>query len=287
MKRIIIFYSCALLLAQPVYSQLTFPKLTIPVSFSGKIKLADSLQKAKAPDAAILKTFLPQYSPQFQDNLIEALLVLDETFTSENANDPNIWFQKRLPELIRMVRTQYPEITRPMIYKIFYTFCYSRKPELFSWLWPWDIEEILNIAYGQPKSEPTGPKYLKEAKVPVETVFSYYAYKTTIITDPWISSSTTTTTSTDQYSVKSTVYKLLRGGYSPAEIYNSMRMGGYRTWFWIIGFCYANSLIDTPVETIARILKNDRITNDELSSILSQVPEYKKPANQLKAQMAN
>ena len=262
------------------------PKLLIPASFSGKLKLADSLQKLKIPAGVMLKTFLPQYSPQFQDKLIDALLVLDQTLMTDQMKDPNFWFDNRAVELVQTVRTQYPEISRPMLYKIFYTFCYSRKPDFLAWTWPWQIEEVLNQSYGQQKSDPTGPKYLKEAKVPVETVFSYYAYKATLITDPWVSTETTTA-KRDQYSVKTTVYKLLRGGYTPAEIYSCMRNGGYRSSFWINGFCFANSLIETPVETVARILKNDRISDDELVAILSQVPEYKKPENLLKAQMAN
>jgi hypothetical protein len=298
MQKIIKLLVVGFLLVQSLQAQVTpvvspaanVPKLVIPATFTGKVKLADSMQVIKTPIGVMLKTFLPQYSPQFQEQLIEALIVIDQALRSNNMNESNYWFENRAPELIRTVRTQYPEITRPMIYKIFYTFCYSRNPAVFSWVWPWLIEEKLNESYGQQKSDPTGPKYLKEAKVPVETVFSYYAYKTALMTDPSDPSANSRTTSSedyDKYSVKTTVYKFLRGGFSPTEIYTCMRNGGYRSKFWIVGFCLANSMIETPVESVARILKNDRITGDQLTDILSQVPDYNKPENLLKAQMAN
>jgi hypothetical protein len=295
MQKIIKLLLVGFLLIQSLQAQVTpvvspaanVPKLVIPATFTGKLKLADSLQKLKTPAGVMLKAFLPQYSPQFQELLIEALIVIDQALKSDDMKEPNYWFENRASDLIRTVRTQYPEITRPMIYKIFYTFCYSRNPDFFSWAWPWLIEEKLNESYGQQKSDPTGPRYLKEAKVPVETIFSYYAYKTALMSDPSANSQTTTSEYFDQYSVKTTVYKFLRGGFSPAEIYNCMRNGGYRSKFWIIGFCFANSLVETPVESVARILKNDRITGDQLTGILSQVPDYKKPENLLKAQMAN
>lgn len=267
------------------------PKLVIPATFAGKLKLADSLQKLKTPTGVMLKTFLPQYTPQFQDQLIEALLALDMALTSENAADLNHYFFIRINDLILAVKTEYPSITRPVLYKIFYTFCYSRKPELFTWAWPWFLEESLNMSYGQNRSDLTGPKYLKEAGVPIGTVFSYYAYKTSLVTDPMVSEkitgSSAGTSTIDRYSIKTTIYSFLSAGYSPAEIYTSLRNGGYRSDIWIMGFCYANSLYATPIETVARILKNDRITGNELARILSLIPDYKKPENILKAQMVN
>ncbi len=284
----------ALLLVQSLQAQVTpvvspaanVPKLVIPATFAGKLKLADSLQKLKTPTGVMLKTFLPQYSPQFQDQLIEALLALDMALTSENAADLNHYFFNRINDLILAVKTEYPSITRPVLYKIFYTLCYSRKPELFTWGWPWYIEEALNMSYGQNRSDLTAPKYLKEAGVPIGTVFSYFAYKTSLVTDPMVSKYLTDTP-VDRFSIKTTVYSFLSAGYSPAEIYTSMRNGGYRSDIWIMGFCYANSLYATPIETVARILKNDRITGNELARILSMIPDYKKPENILKAQMAN
>jgi hypothetical protein len=292
MKKRTVSLLLAVVLSLTVQSQVTAPvlnapRLTIPATFSGKLKLADSLQKLKTPAGVMLKAFLPQYTPQFQDQLIEALLVVDNAITIEDPADPGYWFFFRVNDLIQAVKTEYPTITRPVMYKVFYTLCYSRKPELFSWTWPWFLEESLNTSYGQNKSDLTAPKYLKQAGVPITTVFSYYAYKTTIITDPWISNKETMTADRDRYSIKTTVYNLLTGGYTPAEIYTSMRNGGYRSEIWVSGYCYANSLFATPVETVARILKADRITGDELGRILSQIPEYKKPENLLKAQQAN
>ncbi|MBI5373499.1 MAG: hypothetical protein HZA79_15855 [Sphingobacteriales bacterium] len=264
---------------------MTLPKLTIPASFAGKIKLVDSLQKAKAPDGAILKAFLPQYAAQFQQQLIENLLLLDQA----SMDNGNVWFSRRVPELITTVRREYPEITRPVIYKIFYAFCYSKKPSFFDLFWPWDMEKALNISYGQNAGDNTAPKYLKEANLGMDVVFSYYAYKTTLFTDPWVTSGMPNY-SPEEFqglTVKSTVYKFLSGGFSPAEIYDAMRRGGYRSDYWLIGYCFANSLYGTPVETVARILKKDYITDTELVRILGQSSDYKKQENILKALQAN
>lgn len=175
------------------------------------------------------------------------------------------------------------------MYKIFYAFCYSKKPSFFDLFWPWQMEKALNTSYGQNPGDNTAPKYLKEAKVGIEVVFSYYAYKTTLFTDPWViaGSSTYSHETYQGFTVKSTVYKFLSGGFSPAEIFDAMRRGGYRSDYWIIGYCFANALFGTPVETVARILKKDYINDDELIRILSQVSEYKKQENLLKALQAN
>lgn len=287
MKRFIPLLLCTVIFSQAVIGQVNtnvnVPKLSIPASFEAKVKLADSLQKAKAPAGAILKTFLPQYTPQFQDQLIETLKVLYST------KKENGLYTYSIANLVQATKSEYPGITRANMYKIFFAF-YNRinLSQQFD-LWPWLVEWILNEAYGNTYSDHTGPKYLKEANVSPVVIFSYYAPLTNVLTE---SICLYTYSNKDpgglvDVQIRNTIYKFLQGGFTPAQLYDLIKSSGYRNKLWIQNFCGANSLFGTPVETVARILKNDYFTNDELSKILSQVSDYNKPENMLKAQMAN
>ena len=291
MQKIIKFLVVALLLVQSLTAQVTpvvspaanVPKLVIPATFAGKLKLADSLQKLKTPTGVMLKTFLPQYSPQFQDQLIEVLRVM---FVTKKGNTQTNY---ELSDLISAVKTEYPEITKPNMYKLFFTF-YTRINISFEFqLWPWIIEWNLNKSYSNDIYEHTGPKYLKEANVSPAVIFSYYAPHTNVLTESvcLYTYDNKNPGSLVEVQIRTTIYKFLKGGFTPQQLYDLIKNAGYRNKMWIQNFCGANSLFGTPVETVARILKNDYFTNDELSKILSQVSEYNKPENLLKALQAN
>ena len=291
MRNAIKILAAAFLMAQTVQAQInpvispavTAPKLVIPASFEAKVKLADSLQKAKAPAGAILKTFLPQYTPQFQDQLIETLKVL---YSTKKGNGE---YTYSLVDIALATKSEYPEITRANMYKIFFTF-YNRinLSQQFD-LWPWVVEWVLNEIYGNTYSDHTGPKYLKEANVSPTVIFSYYAPNTNVLTESvcLYTYDNKNPGSLVEVQIRTTIYKFLKGGFTPQQIYDLIKNAGYRNKMWIQNFCGANSLFGTPVETVARILKNDYFTNDELSKILSQVSEYNKPENLLKALQAN
>lgn len=258
------------------------PKLVIPVTFEAKVKLVDSLQKAKAPAGAILKSFLPQYTPQFQDQLIETLRVMYDT-KKENGQ-----YAYEFGDLIPAVKTEYPEITRPTMYKIFFAFYNRISISKHFDLWPWLVEWSLNESYGKEVFEHTGPKYLKDAGVSPSVIFSYYAPWTNLLTESMClyTFSTRNPGGLVELQIRSTIYKFLKGGFTPQQIYDLIKNAGYRNKLWIQNFCGANSLFGTPVETVAKILKNDYVTNDELAKILAQISDYNTPENMLKAQMA-
>jgi hypothetical protein len=261
------------------------PKLVIPATFAGKLKIADSLQKLKTPAGVMLKTFMPQYSPQFQDQLSEALLLIAKTQWSNNHSQG---FNETVGQLINTVRTEYPQITRANIYKIFYKMSYSLIELRGNWAWL--LDDLLSVSYGEKKNYLilTGPKYLKEAKLDISEVFSYYSgtadfyfFLKVVGTYP-VNQDTLR-----KYSPQTIVGGMLQAGYTPEVIYEHMRKSGLRIGDWLMGFCKANAEALTPVETVARILKKDYYTNEELVYLLSYVPGYNSQANLLKAQQAN
>lgn len=290
MKKRTVSLLIAVVLAFAVQSQVTAPvlnapRLTIPATFAGKLKLADSLQKLKTPAGVILKTFLPQYTPQFQDQLSEALMLIAKT---EWSNNHSHGFNETVGQLINTVRTEYPQITRANIYKIFYKMSYSFL-ELTS-NWAWMLDELLSAAYGEKKNNLllTGPKYLKEAKLDASEVFSYYY----VTADLFVLSQVFDCYSFNQdtlrkYSPQTIVGGMLHAGYTTEVIYEHMRKSGLRSGNWLMGYCKGNADALIPVETVARILKKDYFTNEEIVYLFSYVPGYNSPANLLKAQQAN
>jgi hypothetical protein len=289
MKKRTISLLIAVVLTFTVQSQVTAPvlnapKLTIPATFTGKLKLADSLQKLKTPVGVMLKTFMPQYSPQFQDQLAEALMLIAKTQWSINHN---LGFNETVGQLINTVRTEYPQITRANIYKIFYKMCYTMFELRADWAW--GLDELLSVSYGEKKSYLilTGPKYLKEAKMEASEVFSYYSGTADVYFFVHILAVPLPEDTLRKYSPQTLISGMLRAGYTPEVIYEHMRKSGFRVGTWILGFCKANAELVNPVETVARILKKDYYTNEELIYLLSYVPGYNSPASLLKAQQAN
>ncbi|MEQ1799869.1 MAG: hypothetical protein ABL872_18070 [Lacibacter sp.] len=286
MQRFLMFFICAFLCVSAVLSQINpvispagnIPKLTIPVTISGKIKVVDSLKNANVNAGAILKAFIPQYTPQFQEQLVEQLIILRHAgFTSK--------------ETIPVVVAEYPNITKPVLYKIFFAYGHriNFAMHLLPW-WPWDIEKNLNEAFGMNKNEPTAAKMLKDSKLNFETVFAYYARLMNEFTVPncWKGlPGMSVEYIPENWQIKYNLYTFLQAGYSANEIYDAMKKNGYRSDIWLVGFCNANELVGTPVETIARILKADYIYGEELSRILKLTQGYNKPADILKALQAN
>jgi hypothetical protein len=288
MNKRIVSLLTAIVLTSAVQSQITTPvlntpKLTIPATFAGKLNLVDSLQKTKASAGVILKVFLPQYTPQFQDQLIENLRVI---YATKKANGS---YNYNFQDLILAVKTEYPNITRANMYRIFFAL-YNRinLSQQFD-LWPWLTEWILNESYGDSFQEHTGPKYLKEANVSPAVIFSYYAPQANVLTESicLYTYSNKNPGALIDVQVRNTIYKFLKGGFTPQQLYDLIKNAGYRNKMWIQNFCGANALFGTPVEIVARILKSDYIDNDELSKILSSISEYNKPENLLKALQAN
>lgn len=286
MRQISLLFMCICFAKATAFSQVTLPntqianipKITIPTNLSGKIKVVDSLKKANINAGAILKAFIPQYTPQFQDQLVEQLIILRYAgFTSK--------------ETIPVVMAEYPNITKPILYKIYYAYGHriNFSMNLAPW-WPWDLEKQLNEAFGVNKSEPTTAKMLKESKLNFETVFAYYARLINEFTVPncWKGlPGMSIEYIPENWQIKYNLYTFLQAGYTPNEIYDAMKKNGYRSDIWLVGFCNANELVGTPVETLARILKADYIYGEELSRILKLTYGYNKPADILKALQAN
>ena len=260
------------------------PKLVIPATFAGKLKLADSLQKIKTPAGVMLKTFLPQYAPQFQDQLSESLVIIAKAQWSA---DYKVSYKQTIRELFNIVRAEYPQITRPVMYRIFYKMSYSIFDLRMDWAW--QLDEELSTLYGDQKHYLilTGPKYLKEAKMDLSETFSYYSGPADAYFFVHILTTPLNEDTLRKYSPQTIISSMLRAGHSPELIYDYMKKSGYRVGIWLGGYCKANVEVSTPVETVARILKKDYFTNDELVYLLSNIPGYNSPASLLKAQQAN
>lgn len=289
MKKRTLSLVIAVTLTFTVQSQVTAPalnapKLTIPATFAGKLKLADSLQKLKTPAGVMLKNFMPQYTPQFQDQLIEDLIIVAKVQWELNNE---YGYRYIIKDLVNTVRTEYPQITRASIYKIFYTMCY--KMFFLVPTWGWDLDEVLAVAYGERKHylSLTGPKFLKEANVDISTVFYSYSGYANVYQQLAAPEFKLPADTIRKYSAQTLISNMLRAGYTPDVIYDHIKKSGLRDKYWVEGFCKANVEVGNPVETVARILKKDYISDAELVYLLSSVPGYNSQENLLKAQRTN
>ncbi|HRG23444.1 MAG TPA: hypothetical protein PLL23_03595 [Chitinophagaceae bacterium] len=292
MKKTSLIFLSLIVLSSSIEAQVTpvvspaanIPKLVIPATFAGKLKLADSLQKLKTPTGVMLKTFLPQYSPQFQDQLSENLVIIAKTQWSA---DYKVSYKETIRQLFTVVRAEYPQITRPNMYRIFYKMSYSIFDLRLDWAW--QLDEELSTLYGDQRHYLilTGPKYLKESKMDLSETFSYYLGPADVYFFVHILAVPLSDDTLRKYSPQTIVSSMLRAGHTPELIYDYMKKNGCRVGIWLIGFCKANAEVSTPVETVARILKKDYFTNEELVYLLSNTPGYNSPASLLKAQQAN
>lgn len=292
MQKIIKLLVVGFLLVQSVQAQVTpvlspaagVPKLVIPATFTGKLKLADSLQKLKTPAGVMLKTFLPQYSPQFQDQLSESLVIIAKAQWSA---DYRVGYKETIRQFFNVVRTEYPQITRPSMYRIFYKMSYSIFDLRMDWAW--QLDEELSTLYGDQRHYLilTGPKYLKEAKMDLSETFSYYSGPANVYFYVHILATPLNEDTLRKYSPQTVISSMLRAGHTPELTYDYLKKSGCRVGAWLTGFCKANVEVSTPVETVARILKKDYFTNEELVYLLSYIPGYNSPASLLKAQQAN
>lgn len=223
-------------------------KLTIPVNYIAKAKMVDSLKKVNFTAAQILTAFLPNYeSPQFQDKLVESLLLMyNASFTSRQLADA--------------VRIQYPRMPIAMCAKAFYAAYYQVPGK--DRLWANDLMGPIRQSYNENiVNVNDGIVFLKQGN---DSCYKVYQYFKTEITSIGLGRPI------DIHSTGTYFRRFIAAGYSASEIYDQiLKWNEYHTDSrWRDAFCWGLKYARVSAIVITGKLRAERISDQNITNHL-------------------
>ncbi|HRG23443.1 MAG TPA: hypothetical protein PLL23_03590 [Chitinophagaceae bacterium] len=225
------------------------PILKMPAGLPAKIKQVDSLKKAHFSAGQILKTYIPKYGPQFQQEMTENLIVMYHSGFKTG-------------ELADGVKTQYPEIRFPVVFRIFYTALKEIRTFGNSTTWIFTTSDTLKISYGLPveRGYVDYPhfyiKTLKDGGASVSDIF-YFIDKYMVTGSP-----------ANWQNIENNVKALLQSGFKEGEILRNLLIIRERAAWIFTGFCKGAKSAGVDAVTTSRVLNIENLTKDEISNYL-------------------
>lgn len=233
----------------PVAQKNISPKLVLPSTLTGKVLLADSLKARKLTEGQILKTFLPEYRTEYQNELIDDLLVM------YNCGSHSL-------SLLQAIKTEYPTINVDIVTKIIYS-AFAKKNNKYV-LWPWHLLDTINQVYTNNRSF----QYLmKSSGKYIGEIFYYHK------DGYYINRGNPDSTKIHRYRRVVYLSEFAKAGFEPRLILEATyAYYGSQINFdwWIQAFCAGMKLAAIPASNIATVLKSKGMTKEKIASELKK-----------------
>jgi hypothetical protein len=253
---LLLFFSSAVLL-QYGHAQVTTvkspaanqPKLNMPTGLPAKIKQVDSLRKAHFSAGQILKTYIPKYGPQFQQELVVNLIAMYQGGF-------------KTAELADAIKTQYPEIRFPVVFRIFYKALRELRIDSRNYVWVFFTGDTLKTSYGFLYERGNGdyPQfYIKTLQDGGESITDIFYF-----IDKYI----TYGSPAHWYNIEHNVKALLEAGFKEGEVLKNLLIIREKAAWIFTGFCKGAKLAGVISSKTAVALKAESLTNAEISKYL-------------------